>query len=407
MNHKRILHTLFFTPGLDGRWGLTMLFDSPPGAAKTAVIRAACHAAGLPLEVLSPGERGEGAFGVTPVPEQQMVGVSGSTHRTLMTYPPPDWTERMPKRGVVFIDEMGSTPPALQAPLLGLLHGGVIGSYRLPPGVRTIGAKNPVEMAAGGFDLAMSVANRVGHMAWEPFSATEWGEFLMSMTGSGMERGRGEVPTDQPEFDPTVAEKEEERVLALWAKPWARIRATVAGFVKRNPEALYKIPSASDVNASKAFPTLRTWEMAARALAGCEVHGLSGDDATAVFSAFIGEAPASEFLEWQQNLDLPDPELVVDGKLQWTPDSRRLDITETVLTAVVAMVLGSKGNQRKERADNVWKILRTLTDTDALDVAYPHAEKLVVNGLHGKEARDVLRKLEPIMREAGLIREGK
>lgn len=395
MDHKRILHTLFFTPGLDGRWGLTMLFDSPPGAAKTAVIRAACRAAGLPLEVLSPGERGEGAFGVTPVPFQHEQKVGDAViHRTVMTYPAPDWTDRMPSRGVVFVDEMGSTPPALQAPLLGLLHGGVIGSFKLPPGVRTIGAKNPTEMAAGGFDLAMSVANRVGHMTWESFSAEQWGEWLLGQVDNA----------EPPPVDPNSAAKEEARVMSLWDKPWARVRATVAGFVKRNPDALSKIPTATDPNASKAFPTLRTWELAARALAGCEVHRLSGDDATAVFSAFIGEAVASEFLEWQSKLDLPDPEDVVDGKIKWVPDARRLDITETVLGACTAMVLSSKGQQRKDRADNVWRILKLLTDTDALDIAYPHAEKLVVNGLHGKEARDVLRKLEPIMREAGLIR---
>jgi MoxR-like ATPase len=88
---------------------------------------------------------GEGAFGVIPVPDKSGV----------IKYPPPEWTLAHDEAGgVVFIDEMSSTPPALQPPLLGLLFARRIGGKTLSARTRVIGAANPPEVAAGGFDLA-------------------------------------------------------------------------------------------------------------------------------------------------------------------------------------------------------------------------------------------------------------
>ena len=63
----RLLHAILFTPTDDhGKWGIPALFWGEPGAAKTDILEALSAAWGMPSETLSPGERGEGAFGVTP-----------------------------------------------------------------------------------------------------------------------------------------------------------------------------------------------------------------------------------------------------------------------------------------------------------------------------------------------------
>src|SRR5713101_1669390 len=126
MNHEALIHAILFTPGLDGRWGLPVLFRSPPGCAKTAVIKARGRYSGLYVEHLSPSERGEGAFGVVPFP------VTNKDGRTVISYPPPDYVDNLLDGGVLFIDEMGQVEPALQRPIMGILLGGTIGSYRLP-----------------------------------------------------------------------------------------------------------------------------------------------------------------------------------------------------------------------------------------------------------------------------------
>src|SRR5258706_13170330 len=92
-----LLRAALFTPGPNRMWGLPILLWGAPGVAKTALIRQLSDEYSMPLEVLSPACRGEGAFGVTPVP------VDGR-----MTYPRPDWTDRFEQtgRGIGFIDEI-------------------------------------------------------------------------------------------------------------------------------------------------------------------------------------------------------------------------------------------------------------------------------------------------------------
>ena len=146
-SHDNILRAALFTPTGNGEWGLPMLAWSAPGMAKSAKIEDLAASCDLPCEVLSPGERGEGGFGVVPVPKY---GADGRTPETL-SYPAPDWTERFKEgRGIVFVDELTTAPPAVQPAMLGLVLRKRIGATVLPPGVRVIAAANPPEQAEIG-----------------------------------------------------------------------------------------------------------------------------------------------------------------------------------------------------------------------------------------------------------------
>ena len=61
-----LFRAAIFTPMSRGRWGLPLLAWSKPGEGKSAVLRELCESFGLPLVILSPGEMGEGAFGLHP-----------------------------------------------------------------------------------------------------------------------------------------------------------------------------------------------------------------------------------------------------------------------------------------------------------------------------------------------------
>lgn len=152
-----LLRAALFTPISEERWGLPLLLWGNPGVAKSAILRQLAREYGLPIEVLSPASRGEGAFGVTPVPDGGR-----------MTYPRPDWTDKFEeaKRGIVFVDEINLAATHFAGALLGLLQDRVLGSYQLPPGVRVVAAANPIDLAAasGGWDLSAPAANRVGHL---------------------------------------------------------------------------------------------------------------------------------------------------------------------------------------------------------------------------------------------------
>ncbi len=379
MSRDRILHAVLFTPISGARWGLPVLFWGPPGVGKSAILEDAAAAYGLHCETLSPGERGEGAFGVTPVPGEGLKSI---------TYPAPDWTEKVRGGGVVFLDEMSCAEPALQKPMLGLLQARRIGSHQLDPLCRVIGAANPTDLATGGWDLTPAVANRLGHLDWESPSLDEWSQWLLS--GATAERRQGS------------AREEEARVLKAWGSAFARASGLVTGFLRRRPELLYKMPQAGDPNLSRGWPSHRSWENATRAIASATVHGLSEQDGEELLTAFVGHGAAGEFITWRHQVDLPDPEEVLDGKVKFTFDEKRLDRSLAVYSSCAAVVAPKDAPKRKERAEACWKLLAEAAGT-AMDVAVPAAQVLVRAQLAiSPAARPLLAKLEPFLRLAGV-----
>jgi MoxR-like ATPase len=359
----RLIHAALFTPLSEERWGLPLLLWGAPGVAKTATVRAVARALGWHCEVLSPGERGEGAFGVTPVPDKSKSG-------TVLRYPPPEWVEALRREdgveeGLVFLDELNTAPPALQPALLGAIQERRVGGHTLGPRVRVLGAANPVSQAAGGWDLAAPVANRLGHIDWPAPDAVEWGEWLIG--GATAEAAR----------DPHL---EEEMVRAAWPTAWALASGQVSAFLHRRPELLHKMPQDGDPAQSRAWPSPRTWEYATRALAGARIHTLDDAETEELVAAFIGTAPAGELMVWLAEQALPDPAKLLDGEAEWAPDFERLDRTEAVLGACTALVVPQGAARRVERAGALWGLLATVSK-EAKDVTVPAATALAKAGL--------------------------
>lgn len=387
-----ILKAALFTPIGKGRWGLPMLLWGEPGVAKSCIVEETCLRYGLPVETLSPGERGEGAFGVVPVP-------IGSGAETVLRYPRPDWTEKFDNAGgVVFVDEMTTAPPALQAPLLGLLLAKRLGGFTFGPRVRVLGAANPPELAAGGFDLASSVANRVGHLHWPAPSVEEHSAYMLRG-----DVGKGDEAETQ--FD---AEAEEARVEKQWPDPWAKARGLEVAFLMRRPALKNQCPPAGDPKASRGWPSDRSWENAARAFASAEVHRLSETEREEFAASFIGEGAAGEFFGFAQDQDLADPAKVLDGKEHFTHSSARIDRTAALLAGCTALVTPTGSTRRKERTEALWELVAELVASKSdMDILVPGVAALVAAKLHagGGKAMKVLATLQPLLKSGG-VREG-
>jgi len=379
-----IMKAALFTPLSDGRWGLPLILWGPPGIAKTATARLMAKIWQFHCEALAPGERGEGAFGVTPVPVE-------NGHGTVLDYPPPEWVRSLrleddSEAGVVFLDELNTAPPALSPALLGAIQERRIGGHCFGPRVRVIGAANPVGHAAGGWDLAAPVANRLGHIDWPAPEPDEWGTWLV-----GGENESVEVR------DPLA---EEARVLKAWSGAFAKAAGLAAAFVRRRPELLHKMPPDGDPAQSRAWPSPRTWEYAVRARASAEVHGLSDVEQEELIAAFIGSAAAGEWCVWIDEADLPEPADVLDGKTKWKHDPMRLDRTAAVLSSCAALVAPAKAEKRKARAEAMWKLMGEIMK-DAKDVVVPAMKSMVQAGLHrSKEATPVLAKMHSVVSAA-------
>lgn len=386
MEMKRLIKVAWFTPGYNGRWGLPIAFRASPGMSKTAQIREIAAECGLPCEILSPGERGEGAFGVVPVPDE---GV--------LTYPPPEWIQKFypqakgktaTPRGVVFVDELTTAPPALQPPLLGLFLEGRIGGTELPSGVRCIAAYNDVDEAAAGYDLPPPLANRMGHIPFDPGGTEEWTDWLVGANGS--------------HFKQTVdSEAEEARVLSAWPDAFALAKGKAIAFLRTRPALLHKMPPPHDPAASKAWPSRRTWEFAVRALASCAIHGAEEDVETQLIAAFVGDAIAGELYTYLRDEDLPDPAEILDGNIEFTHDKKRLDRSFAILAACTALVVPENAKKRDARGKHLWEIITKIAKDGAKDVVFGAAQRLARTGhLRHVEARPALAMLQGVMEAA-------
>lgn len=353
-----LLRAAFFTPGPYSTWGLPILLWGPPGVAKSAALRRLAAECGVPIEVLSPAARGEGAFGVTPVPDGGR-----------MTYPRPDWTDKfVDGRGIVFVDEINLAATHFAGALLGLLQDRVIGSHHLGPGIRVFAAANPVDLAAasGGWDLSAPAANRLGHLEWPCPSAAEWTNWLLS---------------DADDYSVTTVDStaEEQRVLTAWPLAWGRARGIVSGFIAAHSTHLHALPKQGSAEMSRAWPSPRTWAFAARALASADVHGLSEKDRDEFVSAFVGSGAAGELFEWLKLADLPDSAALLDGNLDrpWQHNKARLDLTMAVFGSAVACVVATNDERlRRTRAEMLWTLLAQASET-ASDLIVMPAKVLV------------------------------
>jgi hypothetical protein len=384
-----IIRAALFTPGPNRMWGLPMLLCGLPGNAKTAFIRQLAAEYDLPIEVLSPACRGEGAFGVTPVP------ASGR-----MTYPRPDWTDRFEERGrgIVFVDEINLAATHYAGALLGLLADRVLGSYQLPPGVRVCAAMNPISIAqaSGGWDLSAPAANRVGHLDWPGPTAEEWTKWLLA----------NDSPDDCPDI--IDSEVEEARVMATWPEAWGQARGIVAGFLTRYSTHLHAMPTLGGDDVGKAWPSQRTWEMATRAWATSIVYNLTEAERDEFVGCFVGGGATGELLEWYSKANLPNSADLLDGLVKWQHNAKRLDVTTAVFNSATATCIETKDDLlRKKRSTVMWQLLAQATDTSP-DLIVVQAHKLAKAGLaiqSNPATIKVLGKILPLLEAAGIVNE--
>lgn len=387
---KDLIKCALFTPGPRG-WGLPLMFYGAPGVAKSDIIETAAREAQIHCEVLSPGERGEGQFGVVPVP------IKRNDDKYVLSYPKPDFCDIFDDegRGVLFLDEFNTAPRAVRPAMLGLIQARRLGSSYLGQGVRVLGAMNPVGSSAGGDIIPKATANRLIHIDWEAPEASEWTEWLITHDSKHME------VTAAKTFDPA---EEEKRVLKAWDMANAKAKGVVAGFIKARPEMLAQEPQDEDPKASGPWPSRRTWYLVTLAMTAAEIHHLDPMMTQMLISGCVGPAAALEMMQYFERLDLPDPVQLLDGKIKWKHDQERLDRTMAVLSACSAIVCSEdKKLATKDRISKFWELIGTLTGDmrDVALVAATPAIKKDVGTENNIEVDKILARLTPLTQAVG------
>ncbi len=347
-----------------------VLLWGAPGTGKTSVIRALAAAAELPCETVIASIREPSDFAGLPIVDRD--GPSGPQ----VTFAPPAWARTLTDAGtgLAFFDEISTAPPAVQAALLRVVLERTVGDLVLPDEVSIVAAANPPDQAADGWELSPPLANRFCHLDWEVDAAT---------VASGFASG---WPA------PSVA-----AVPAGWESRLAVTRAWVAGFLTVRPMLALAVPDDASA-AGRAWPSPRSWEMAARLQCACQAARADELVVSLLIRGSVGAGAGVEYLTWLEEADLPDPEAVLDDPESFVLPERG-DRAYAALTSVAAAVAADPTPDRWARG---WQAFGKAAGA-APDVAATAARALARCRPPGASLPPELATFTPLLRDAGLL----
>ena len=342
-----------------------VLLWGAPGTGKTSAIRAMADAMGWPCETVIAAIREPSDFAGLPI-----------VHDGGVRFAPPRWAHRLAEagRGLLFLDEISTAPPAVQAALLRVVLERIVGDLELPEDVVVVAAANPPEQAADGWDFSAPLANRFVHLDWNVDARA----FAQGIVGG---------------WDPPVVPALPE----WWEEQLPIARGLVSAFMTVRPSLAIAVPS-DGTSAGRGWPSPRTWEMAARLWTAVSVCGASEDVRAQLIMGAVGQGAGVEFLSWTQDMDLPDPELLLKDPSSFELPERG-DRAYAVLSSVAAAVAT---DPTPERWVAGWQVLARAGES-APDVAAVAARVLAKCRPAGTPPPPEIKIFLPLLRDAGMI----
>jgi hypothetical protein len=342
---------------------LPVLLWGEPGIGKTAALNQLADSLDLPLTTVIASVHEPSDFSGLPV-----VGDDPAVQGVPMA--PPDWAVRLARcgRGLLFLDELSTAPPAVQAALLRLVLERRLGALTLPSGVRIVAAANPRSSAADGWELSAPLANRFVHLQW-----THSHEVVV----------RGLAGTWPRAMLPRLDPRRLGEAVAL-------ARRAVCGFLTTRPGLVHRLPSA-ETRRGGPWPSPRSWEMALRLVAFATASVASREVLSMLVRGTVGDGPGLELLAWIDRMDLPDPEvLLADPAAGDLPE--RGDLRHAVLDAVVEAV---RNRPSQSRWDAAWALLVRALETGAPDLVVVPAATLAMLRRDDWEVPAAIERLAP------------
>ncbi|MFF2522672.1 AAA family ATPase [Streptomyces liangshanensis] len=323
---------------------LPVLLWGEPGIGKTAALTQLAASLDLPLTTVIASVHEPTDFSGLPI-----VGDDPAVRGVPMA--PPQWAVELVRagRGLLFLDELSTATPAVQAALLRVVLERRVGALQLPPDVRIVAAANPSASAADGWELSPPLANRFVHLYWVH-------DKDVVVRGLGGVWPRAELPRLDPARLPEAV---------------AYARRVVCGFLEVRPTLIHRLPS-TETRRGGAWPSPRSWEAALALLAFGTAASVSREVLALLVRGTVGDGPGLELLAHVDRMDLPDPEsLLADPAAAELPE--RGDLRQAALEAVVAAV-----GARPERArwEAGWAVLVRALETGAPDLLVAPASVL-------------------------------
>lgn len=328
---EKIMVCGYYSYGVNGRRGLTLMFVGDPGEGKTSRIRLFGRAAGVSVS----------AFEGSRMEPQDILGLPKLDDESFRFVPPKKLLDlQRAERGILFADEFTRSPASVQAAALNLMLDATTEAIDLGTGVARWAACNPAAQV-GGIELDPANASRFIWVEWPKITAAEFRDYLNT---ADKRTGEGAIPEgfDAARFEANLRSPEG------WDHNVGLARTYVGSFLTRNTTALREAPPVE----ARAWANPRTWDMATRAIAAVDTHfGTNAWDLKITLMAgAVGRGHADEFCTWLRTMDLPDPTDLLDGKVQYdiAGDSRAdrvYVILDSTLSVIDSTINGADGGK--------------------------------------------------------------
>lgn len=312
------------TIGLAYAANVPVILWGPPGQGKSSVLKALAQHLNVPFWLLVLAQSAPEDIGGTPV-VTHTDGAAPQVRRAPMGWLAEAQTAA---EGLVLFDEISNASGSLRAAALsGFDDNAQFGDTKLPPGVRRMLAANPPDMAEDGWPLGGPFSNRIFHIR-------DW-----VMPSAVFARG---LRTGQWPTVPTMEFRNLDTSLE-WAAD------VVAAFVTASESRLTRLPSDDD---ERQYPwaSPRSWTICARMLGYAraariidpptddhpqpKARRIDIDTRFLIYAGCVGDAVATSFADFVDNLALPDPTSILKDPTSWTPP-RRFDICQDAIDAVL------------------------------------------------------------------------
>ena len=300
------------------RADVPILFSGAPGIGKTAAITALAKKNNIHLEVLI------GSILDPTDIERPFI----SNNNTVESSAAP-WARRLhyslsqKKECWLFLDELISAPPAIQAAFLRVINERQVGDVSIS-GCQIIAATNPIEYAANGEIISAATANRFLHIDWV-VDPDDW------CVGELSNWGKEEV-SDNTEM-----------------------KNKVVSWIKTNPQSLL-IPPKENQEEITGWPSPRSWSNVIKCIDSMGCGDKLDQDAKKIIIGLVG-AEGYSFFSWIFDSDIPTAKELLDGV---KPVPSRAD--RATLAITVALTYAVKTN----RLTDFWKLCETIREDTAL-----------------------------------------
>jgi len=200
------------------------------------------------------------------------------------------------EKGILFLDELNTAAPMVQASAYQLILDRKIGEYTLPDGWSIVAAGNRESDRGVVFRMAAPLANRFVHLEMET-SVDDWRSWAIS----------------------------------------ADIDSSIVAFISHRPDALFAFNTQDD---NRSFATPRTWEYVNEIISSSPEEDLI----MPMVSGAIGEELAASYLGFRAVAhELPDLDSILDGSATDVPkETSALHILCAALSMRITQNTGSK-----------------------------------------------------------------